>query len=126
MTSPLSAVPRAPDKATPPRADVRSAASLAVALAPGTLLAGVAGGIAFPILPIVGLRLGLSLPFIGVILAANRAMRVVSSPVVGVMADRFGGRRTLLVGLAVQIVVLGLFALGIATGCASVSTWALL
>jgi len=118
VTSPLSAVPRAPDKATPPRADVRSAASLAVALAPGTLLAGVAGGIAFPILPIVGLRLGLSLPFIGVILAANRAMRVVSSPVVGVMADRFGGRRTLLVGLAVQIVVLGLFALGIATGCA--------
>jgi MFS family permease len=48
-----------------------------------------------------------------VILAANRAMRVVSSPVVGVFADRFGGRRTLLVGLAVQIVVLGLFALGI-------------
>jgi len=61
----------------------------------------------------VGLRLGLSLPFIGVILAANRAMRVVSSPVIGVFADRFGGRRTLLVGLAVQIVVLGLFAIGI-------------
>jgi MFS family permease len=96
-----------------PRGGARSPGSLALALAPGTLLAGIAGGIAFPILPIVGLRLGLSLPFIGVILAANRAMRVVSSPVVGVFADRFGGRRTLLVGLAVQIVVLGLFALGI-------------
>ena len=51
-----------------------SSASLALALTPATLLAGVAGGIAFPILPIVGLRLGLSLPFIGVILAAGNAV----------------------------------------------------
>ena len=87
--------------------------ALALGLTPGTLLAGVAGGISFPILPIVGLRLGLSLPFIGVILAANRATRVLSSPLVGMLADRFGGRRTLLVGLALQIVVMGLYALGI-------------
>jgi MFS family permease len=79
------------------------------------LLVGVASGIAFPILPIVGVRLGLSLPFIGVILAANRAMRVVSSPFVGVLADRFGGRRTLLLGLALQVVVLALYAAGIVT-----------
>lgn len=96
-------------------APATSPASLALALAPGTLLAGIAGGIAFPILPIVGLRLGLSLPFIGAILAANRAMRVVSGPFVGVFADRFGGRRTLLVGLAVQILVLALYSLGIVT-----------
>jgi MFS family permease len=94
---------------------VHTPRSLALALTPGTLLAGVAGGIAFPILPIVGLRLGLSLPFIGVILAANRAMRVLSSPLIGVVADRFGGRRTLLVGLALQIVVMGLYSLGILT-----------
>jgi MFS family permease len=100
-----------------PRGATPSAISLALALAPGTLLAGVAGGIAFPILPIVGLRLGLSLPFIGIILAANRAMRVVSSPMVGMIADRFGGRRTLLAGLMVQVVVLMLFALGIVTHC---------
>jgi MFS family permease len=89
--------------------------SLALALAPGTLLAGVAGGIAFPILPIVALREGLPLGFIGVILAANRAMRVVSSPWIGAYADRVGGRRTLLAGLVLQIVVLVLYALGIAT-----------
>jgi MFS family permease len=100
--------------ASPPPAE-RSPLSLALALASGTLLAGVAGGVAFPILPIVGLRLGLSLPFIGLILAANRAMRVVSSPFVGVLADRFGGRRMLLVGLALQIVVMGLYTLGIVT-----------
>lgn len=88
---------------------------LALGLFPGTLLTGIAGGIAFPILPIVGLRLGLPLPFIGLILAANRAVRVVSSPFVGALADRFGGRRTMLVGLALQIVVMGLYALGVVT-----------
>jgi MFS family permease len=98
-----------------PSEGFRSPASLAIALAPGTLLAGVAGGIAFPILPIAGLRFGLSLPFIGLILAANRAMRVVSGPFVGALSDRAGGRLTLLLGLALQVVVLVMFALGIET-----------
>ena len=55
----------------------------ALAIAPGVLLSGVAGGMAFPILPLVGQRAGLSLAFIGVILAANRAARVVASPLLG-------------------------------------------
>ena len=88
----------------------------ALAIAPGVLLAGVAGGIAFPILPIVGVQSGLPLPFIGVILAANRAMRVVSSPIVGALSDRFGGRRTLVAGLVLQIAVMLLYTLGITTG----------
>jgi MFS family permease len=106
--------PVTPPSSPPER--THSPLSLALALVPGTLLAGVAGGIAFPILPIVGVREGLSLPFIGLILAANRAVRVVSSPVVGALADRFGGRRTMLVGLTLTIVVMGLYALGIVTG----------
>jgi MFS family permease len=89
--------------------------SLALALAPGTLLAGIAGGIVFPIFPIVGQRVGLSLWFIGVILAANRAMRVVVAPFIGVLADRIGGRRTMLLGLALQIAVIGLYLLGLVT-----------
>ena len=80
------------------------------------LLAGVAGGIAFPILPIVGVQSGLPLPFIGIILAANRAMRVISSPIVGALSDRFGGRRTLITGLILQIAVMLLYTLGITTG----------
>src|SRR4051812_11168890 len=99
----------------PPHPRKHTPGRLALALAPGTLLAGVAGGIAFPILPITGVRLGLSLPFIGVILAANRAMRVLFSPLVGVIADRFGGRRTMLAGLVLQIVVMSLYVLGIVT-----------
>ncbi|HEX7665283.1 MAG TPA: MFS transporter [Polyangiaceae bacterium] len=90
-------------------------AKAAWAVAPGILLAGVAGGIAFPILPVFGARAGLSLAFIGVVLAANRATRVVANPIVGMIADRFGGRRTLLVGLLVQIVVMALFWLGVTT-----------
>ncbi len=90
--------------------------SLALALAPGTLLAGIAGGIVFPIFPIVGDRVGgLSAPFIGVILASNRAMRVVSAPFIGVLADRIGARRTLLLGLALQIGVIGLYIAGLVT-----------
>jgi MFS family permease len=86
---------------------------LALSLAPGTLFAGIAGGIVFPIFPIVGLRVGLSTFFIGAILAANRAVRVVCAPVVGVLVDRIGGRRTLLIGLAIQVAVIGLFIAGL-------------
>jgi MFS family permease len=98
---------------TEPNETRPSPLALALALTPGTLLAGMAGGIAFPILPIVGLRVGLSLPFIGVILAANRAVRVVASPFVGALADRFGGRRTMLAGLVVTALVMSLYVAGI-------------
>jgi MFS transporter, DHA1 family, multidrug resistance protein len=109
MVSPLpTPAERIPD-ASP------SAGRLTLALAPGVMLAGVAGGIAFPILPSVGMRVGLPLYLIGIILAANRVTRVLVNPIVGMMTDRFGGRRTLLVGLVLQIVVMALFVLGVKT-----------
>ena len=77
------------------------------------MLVGVAGGIAFPILPLVGIHAGLSLPFIGLIMAANRLTRVFASPVVGMLADRVGGRRLLILGLASQIVVMALYWAGV-------------
>ncbi len=73
---------------------------LAYSIAPGVLLAGVAGGIAFPVIPLLGVRVGLPLWFIGTILAANRAGRIVSAPIVGVLTDRWGGRRMVIVDLA--------------------------
>jgi MFS family permease len=91
----------------------RVAARAALAIAPGVLLAGVAGGIAFPILPLVGLRTGMSLSLMGVILAANRFGRIISAPLVGAWADRFGGRTLLLGGLVTQMVVMSLYVLGV-------------
>jgi MFS family permease len=88
----------------------------AYALAPGVLLAGFAGGIAFPILPIVGKRQGLHLAFIGIILAANRATRVVSGPLVGSLVDRIGGRKTLILGLVLQIGVMLFYFFGLDPG----------
>ncbi len=95
-----------------------NARGAAFALAPAVLLAGFAGGIAFPILPIVGERQGLHLAFIGAILAANRAMRVVSMPFVGTLVDRVGGRRTLILGLALQILVMLCYLAGLKPGMA--------
>jgi MFS family permease len=80
------------------------------------LFAGIAGGIAFPILPLVGVRSGLPLWFVGVILAANRAARVISAPIVGSITDRIGARRTLLAGMVVQVFVMALYLLGVTTG----------
>ncbi len=96
--------------------ETRRATRAALAISPGVLLTGVAGGIAFPILPLVGVQAGLPLAFIGAILAANRATRVLSSPLVGALTDRIGGRRTLLVGMAIQVAVMGLYTAGIITG----------
>ncbi len=104
------------DALTNPESARPSATRLALALTPGTLLSGVAGGIAFPILPIVGLHVGLSAPFIGLILATNRGVRLVASPFIGALADRIGGRRTLLAGLAVNVVVMCSYAIGLVTG----------
>ncbi|HUB09096.1 MAG TPA: MFS transporter, partial [Myxococcales bacterium] len=79
-------------------------------------MAGVGGGMAFPILPLVGLHAGLSLPFIGLILAANRFGRVLFNPFVGMAVDRFGGKRVLLAGLVSQTGVLLLYLAGVVTG----------
>jgi len=89
---------------------------LAYSIAPGVLLAGVAGGIAFPVIPLLGVRVGLPLWFIGTILAANRAGRIVSAPIVGVLTDRWGGRRMVIVGLASQVVVMALYLVGVVGG----------
>jgi MFS family permease len=88
---------------------------LVVALAPGVMLSGIAAGMVFPILPIVGMRVGLPLAFIGLVLAANRIARVIVATPVGLLVDRFGGRRTLLAGLVAQALVAGLFVLGVVT-----------
>src|SRR5579871_4419159 len=110
MNGPPEGAPAAGAEATPTRDEARR---LALAIAPGLLLAGVAGGIACPVLPALGVRAGLPLALIGAILAANRVGRIVAGPIVGAAADRLGGRRLFLAGLVLQIAVMALFVLGV-------------
>lgn len=105
-----------PREEAPPIDSLAQARAAAFAIAPGVLLAGVGGGMAFPVLPIVGVRAGLSLAFIGVILAANRFTRVLVNPFVGSGVDRFGGKRLLIAGLVSQSLVLGCYLAGVVTG----------
>ncbi|MGH8191175.1 MAG: MFS transporter [Rhodanobacteraceae bacterium] len=63
---------------------------------------GIGGGVVFPILPTLGLRMGLSALMVGVILAANRIVRVGVNPLTGALVDRFGGRGVIAAGLFIE------------------------
>jgi MFS family permease len=65
-------------------------------------LGGIGGGVVFPILPALGTTMGLSGLVIGVILAANRVSRLGMNPVTGSLIDRFGGRKVIASGLAIE------------------------
>lgn len=82
-------------------------------LVPAVVAAGISGGIVFPILPVIALHEGLSLASIGLILSINRISRMFSNPWIGQATDRFGARTLLLIGLWMQLVILGLYLLGI-------------
>lgn len=65
-------------------------------------LGGIGGGVVFPILPALGTTMGLSGLMIGIILAANRVSRLGMNPVTGSLIDRFGGRKVIAAGLAIE------------------------
>jgi ACDE family multidrug resistance protein len=87
----------------------RRAISTAWAIAPGIFLTGVGGGVVFPILPLVGAQAGLSLAFIGLILAGNRIGRVICNPIIGGLVDRYGGKRMMVLGLVGEAAVMALY-----------------
>lgn len=78
-------------------------------------LGGIGGGLAFPILPLVGLRVGLSGFMIGLILSANRITRLGMNPITGNLIDRIGGKRPLAIGLIIEAASTALFSLAIHT-----------
>lgn len=63
---------------------------------------GIGGGVVFPILPALGLRMGLPALLVGVILAANRVVRIAVNPITGTLVDRFGGRGVIASGLFIE------------------------
>ncbi len=94
-----------------PTATRTAVAPVAIAV----FLGGIGGGIAFPILPLLGVRLGLSGVLIGFILSANRITRLGMNPIAGNWIDRIGGKIPLAVGLVVEAAATGTFSLSLLT-----------
>lgn len=63
---------------------------------------GLGGGVVFPILPLLGLQLGIPALLIGLILAINRITRLAVNPLTGILVDRLGARWPLILGLVVE------------------------
>lgn len=57
-----------------------------------TFFIGFGGGIVFPILPNLGVILGISPFLVGVILSANRFSRLLANAPAGILVDRIGTR----------------------------------
>lgn len=74
------------------------------AIAAISFIGGLGGGAVFPILPVVGMSLGISGFMIGLILSANRLTRLAFNPVTGSLLDRFGARWPVTAGLLLETI----------------------
>lgn len=72
------------------------------AIAGIAFIGGLGGGAVFPILPVVGISLGISGFLIGVILSANRLTRLAFNPITGTLLDRFGARWPVTAGMLLE------------------------
>ncbi|MEJ2631716.1 MAG: MFS transporter [Acidihalobacter sp.] len=75
-----------------------------LALAAPAFIGGLGGGVVFPILPLLGLQLGIPAALIGLILSINRIVRLTVNPLTGWVVDRFGARWPLILGLLIEAV----------------------
>ena len=67
-----------------------------------TFFVGFGGGVVFPILPNLEELLGFSALLVGLILSANRFVRVVANAPAGALVDRVGTRTPFIAGLAIE------------------------
>jgi len=67
-----------------------------------TFFVGFGGGVIFPILPNLGVVLGISPFMVGLILSANRFSRLLANAPAGVLVDRVGTRTPFVAGMVVQ------------------------
>lgn len=67
-----------------------------------TFFIGFGGGIVFPILPNLGLILGISPVLVGIILGANRFSRLFLNAPAGILVDRVGTRTPFVTGMLIQ------------------------
>jgi MFS family permease len=75
---------------------------VAGSLVGGVFVGGVAGGVAFPTLPLLGSLLGITPLMVGVILSVNRGTRLLMNTPAGSLLDRLGTRRPMVLGFAVM------------------------
>jgi MFS family permease len=73
-----------------------------LAVIASTFFVGFGGGVVFPILPNLGAVLGISAFMVGVILSANRWVRLVANAPAGALVDRYGTRRPFVYGLLIE------------------------
>ncbi|OYR43504.1 MFS transporter [Halorubrum sp. Eb13] len=73
-----------------------------LAVIASTFFVGFGGGVVFPILPNLGAVLGISAFMVGVILSANRWVRLVANGPAGALVDRYGTRKPFVYGLLVE------------------------
>ncbi|MFC7325402.1 MFS transporter [Halorubrum rutilum] len=73
-----------------------------LAVIASTFFVGFGGGVVFPILPNLGAVLGISAFTVGLILSANRWVRLVANAPAGALVDRYGTRRPFVYGLLVE------------------------
>jgi len=73
-----------------------------LAVIASTFFVGFGGGVVFPILPNLGAVLGISAFMVGVILSANRWVRLVANAPAGALVDRYGTRTPFVYGLLIE------------------------
>lgn len=100
-------------------AEVRRVA-LGVLVAVGT--GGLATGVAFPALPLLDRYLELSAVMVGLVLSANRIVRLVVYTPAGQLIDRVGSRRPMIAGLFCQAVAPFGYVLGLSASTATLAT----
>ncbi len=88
---------------------------ITLAVIAGVVFGGVATGVAFPTLPLLGDILGISAVMLGVILSANRIARLVMNTPAGQVIDSVGVRRPMIIGLFVQAFAPFLYVVGLHT-----------
>ena len=75
---------------------------VSLAVIAGVFFGGIATGVAFPTLPLLGELLGISAVVLGLILSANRVARLLMNAPAGTIIDTVGSRRPMVAGLFVQ------------------------
>lgn len=101
--------------------DQRDSVSRSWSIAAIAFVGGVGGGVVFPILPVIGIDLGISGFMVGLILSANRITRLGFNPVTGSLIDRFGSRWPVAAGLMIE--ALGTLAFSAALSSHAPAVW---